>query len=98
VIYWLEIPSVVPSLVPVYWDQSDGPSTYYNSALGFFNSSSYACNGLCTGSESFQLIGESSSVLDPGTGTMVLLGGALLMALVRARRRRTPLPLASLGT
>ena len=86
--YWLTLQNaVVPSGDAIYWDQSDGPSIYYHNTLGYFNSGggSYQCLGLCTGSESFQLLGTTSGVPEPGT--LLLLGGALI-ALAGIRRKK----------
>jgi hypothetical protein len=87
--YWLTIQNaVVPSGDFIFWDQSDGPSTFYHNTLGYFPGppGGYSCGGLCTGSESFQLLGTSGPTV-PEPGTLLLLGGALI-ALAGIRRKK----------
>jgi len=85
--YWLQFDgAVVPNADPIYWDQSDGPSTYYESEYGYFDASSWPCNGLCTGSESFQLLGDAGAST-PEPASWLLLGGGMI-ALAGFRRRR----------
>jgi hypothetical protein len=86
--YWLTLQNaVVPNGDPIYWDQSDGPSTFYHNTLGYFPGppGGYSCGGICTGSESFRLYGPTSGVPEPGT--LLLLGGALI-ALAGIRRKK----------
>ncbi|MGO9093590.1 MAG: hypothetical protein ACLQGV_00055 [Bryobacteraceae bacterium] len=60
--YWLQLANaVVPDGDPIYWDQSDGPSTAYESYWGYgMSGNDGGCGGLCTYSESFQLLGTPS--------------------------------------
>jgi hypothetical protein len=82
--YWLQIDSAVSAdSNAVYWDQSDGPSTAYISDGGLLPLGN-PCNGLCTGSESFQLSGASSA---PEPGSLALLGAGFA-GLVALRRRK----------
>jgi hypothetical protein len=81
--YWLQIDTAVSANGnSVYWDQSDGPSTAYSNAAGLLPATG-ACNGLCTGSESFQLLASSS----PEPGSLALLGAGFA-GLVALRRRK----------
>ncbi len=88
--YWLQLDTaVVPSGNPIFWDQSDGPSLgYYYASFGISGYLPYdgaQCNGPCTGSESFILYGEASTIPEPGTVT--LLGGGLLALAAFYRRK-----------
>jgi hypothetical protein len=82
--YWLELGGVTSTLgTPVDWDQSDGPSTAYRmnaSSQVYQLPNGEVCNGLCTGSESFQLL----STPEPGT---IVLFWAGLIGLAALRRR-----------
>ena len=86
--YWLQLDTAsLNTADPVYWDQSDGPSTFYESSVGNFpGPPNDSCKGLCTGSESFQLLGDISSAT-PEPATWLLLGGGMI-ALAGFRRRR----------
>ena len=85
--YWLILGTAVTmSGQPVYWDQSDGPSTAYDSAIGALaNCDAPGTLGTC--SETFQLLGTTTSgVHEPGT--LILLGGGLaLLGLIRHKPR-----------
>jgi hypothetical protein len=56
--YWLALSNGQSEPFPatVNWDQSDGPSYFWNNSAGYAISG--PCNGLCTHSESFQVIGD----------------------------------------
>jgi len=83
--YWFQLDSAVTSGgYYTYWDQSDGPSLGYQSDEGYTPYGN-SCQGLCTGSESFQLLGGVSSVPEPGTLTLL---GCGLLALGAFRRRK----------
>jgi hypothetical protein len=86
--YWLELNGVTSSLgTPVDWDQSDGPSTAYrmngSGQVVQLPIDPLVCNGLCTGSESFQLLST------PEPGTMALLFGGLIGIAALRRRARS---------
>jgi hypothetical protein len=81
--YWLQIDTGT-NQTNVYWDQSDGPATAYEEG-SLDLAGLKPCNGLCTGSESFQLLNAASPVPEPGS--LGLLGGALA-GLIAFRRRR----------
>jgi hypothetical protein len=84
--YWFVLDNaIVPSGDPIYWDQSDGPSIYYENSIGYFPGSGYQCNGLCTGSESFELLSGS---FIPEPGTLTLLGCGLLALGAFGRRKK----------
>jgi hypothetical protein len=87
--YWLQLDTaVVPNGDPIYWDQSDGPSTMYENSFGYFTTSNEnnTCKGLCTGSDSFQLLANTGTAT-PEPSAWLLLGGGL-MALAGFRRRK----------
>jgi hypothetical protein len=83
--YWFQLDTAnsVPSGNPIYWDQSDGPSTAYESSIGPLLNNS-PCLGLCTGSESFELLSSGT----PEPGTVTLLGGGLLAMAAFLRRKK----------
>lgn len=85
--YWLELSGATDTLgQPVDWDQSDGPSTAYRmNGLGqvYQLPNGEVCQGLCTGSESFQLLST------PEPGTMALLFGGLIGIAALRRRARS---------
>jgi hypothetical protein len=78
--YWFELDNgKITSGEPLFWDESDGPSIMYGSAIGYFpGSPDFPCNAPCTGSESFELLGAPNGPTIPEPGTMALLGGALI--------------------
>jgi hypothetical protein len=92
--YWLIIDNAVSaSGNPIYWDQSDGPSTPAFSLGAAAPGSSYnittgtdygACGGSSSCSESFQLL--DGSVPEPGTVSLFAVG---LFGLGLARWRKT---------
>lgn len=70
----------------IYWDQSNGPSTAYQTGQGLLNGadlSSYGITGYTGGSESFQIFGA----VVPEPSTAVVLGGILVLAAASIRRR-----------
>jgi hypothetical protein len=78
--YWLQIGnSAASNGDTAAWDQSDGPSTAFQSNIGELPDGQM-CNGLCTGSESFEILSA------PEPGTLLLLGAGLI-ALAGLRRR-----------
>jgi len=74
-------------LDPVGWDQSDGPSLAYGSGyspeLLSDPSNNLPCNGLCTDSESFELIGSATP--EPASGLLI---GTGLLTVAFAKRKR----------
>jgi hypothetical protein len=79
--YWLQI-DTGSNQISVYWDQSDGPSTAYRPDVDL--SGMVPCNGLCTDSESFQLLASESPAPEPSS--LGLLAGGLA-GLIAFRRR-----------
>jgi hypothetical protein len=80
--YWLQIDTAASGTSQqVYWDQSDGPSSAVQTTTGPLPAGQ-ACKGLCTGSESFELLGTST----PEPGTVAMLGAGLA-AIVGLRKR-----------
>jgi hypothetical protein len=78
--YWLQIGnSMATNGDDAGWDQSDGPSTAFKANVGALPDG-FGCNGLCTGSESFEILSA------PEPGTLLLLGAGLI-ALAGLRRR-----------
>jgi hypothetical protein len=69
----------------VLWDMSNGPSSaYYNAIASPYTVVNYLSTG--TNSETFQILGSSSSVPEPAS--MVLIGSGLAgLYLVRRRRK-----------
>jgi hypothetical protein len=85
--YWFTLQNLsIPSSDPGYWDENNGPSAAFDSALGSLAGFDIAGT---TGSESFQLFGPSSSVPEPGAcallGSLALTGAAFLRLRRRAR-------------
>jgi hypothetical protein len=86
--YWLTLHNGVSSLGGVvYWDENDGPSLAFDTGIGEINNSNF---GSCTQgnpdcSQSFDIVGSSTGVPEPGS--IALFGSGLL--LVGALRRRT---------
>jgi len=78
--YWLQIGnSMATNGDDAGWDQSDGPSMAFKANVGALPDG-FRCNGLCTGSESFEILSA------PEPGTVVLLGlGLAAMAGLRRR-------------
>ena len=79
--YWLQISANTQNAFGLFWDESDGPSLGYHSAMGSIPS------------ESFQLLGNSpvqsfDSDPVPEPGTFALVGG-MLMAAAALRRRKS---------
>ena len=64
--------AVVPSGDPIYWDQNDGPSAGYENAEGSI------------GSETFDI---TSSVPEPASWALMLVGFGGIGAAMRSRRR-----------
>jgi len=86
VVYYLVLQNaVVASGDPVYWDETDGPSSAWGSALG--NLQNYNRPNT-TGSESFQIIGASggNQVPEPAAWALILVGFAGLGATLRGAR------------
>ena len=74
--YWLQIgDSTASNGDTAAWDQSDGSSTAYQSIIGKLPDGQ-PCNGLCTGSESFEILDtpEPSTLILEAVGLMVLVG------------------------
>jgi hypothetical protein len=81
--YWFQLDTAsVPNGDPIYWDESDGPSTGYQN--GTLLPDGAQCNGLCTGSESFELLSSGT----PEPGSLTLLGGGLLAMAAFLRRKK----------
>jgi hypothetical protein len=80
--YWLQIDNVIVPGVSVFWDQSDGLSTAYESTTGPLVGKE-PCKGLCSDSESFELLAGTEA---PEPGSLTLLSAGLL-GLAALRRR-----------
>lgn len=68
---------------PAYWDESDGPSTAYESAVGNLNG--FVGPGF-SGSETFQILGPGTATPEP-SGLLSFGTGAVLVGLFLLRRR-----------
>jgi hypothetical protein len=90
--YWLTLSvAVVTNGDPIYWDENDGPSAAYQESVGgtpyTLPNGDPCANGQssCTGSETFDLITNSST---PEPGALGLIGcGLLAMAGIMIRRK-----------
>ena len=75
---------------PVYWDENDGPSTAFENTLGPLANYGSCANGAaspepgCTGTETFDIVGNSTV---PEPGSLGLLGCGIL-ALAGLLRRK----------
>jgi hypothetical protein len=86
VVYYLVLQNaVVANGDPVYWDETDGPSSAWGSALGNLQNYNHPNT---TGSESFQILGSSggNQVPEPAAWALLLVGFAGLGAMLRGAR------------
>ncbi len=89
--YWLLLqnamgtPATGGSPVPEgWWDENDGPSQAWESALGYLTSANNNCTVGPNCSETFDIVGTANA---PEPGTFVLGGAGLLLAGILRRRR-----------
>ena len=90
--YWLTLQNAVtaPGTSAVYWDENDGPSAAFQNTIPLANGAGYCANGAvipdpgCTGSETFDIVGNSTV---PEPGSLGLLGCGIL-ALAGLLRRK----------
>jgi hypothetical protein len=84
--YWLQLDDAIPAPSfgnAMYWDQSDGPSTAYQTPFTGELPDGGACNAPCTGSESFFITGV------PEPSSVILMVTILLGVAFGARKRIT---------
>ena len=96
--YWLLLKNATGTAAgggfAAFWDESDGPSVFYQNYYRFFPGPTVVrCKGLCTGSESFELVGNAV----PEPGTLALLSGGFAAIVLLLRLRKAPVVGGSLG-
>jgi hypothetical protein len=85
--YFLMLQSAVASSGnPVYWDENRGPSVAWESAYGYLNPAS-GCGSISSGycSQTFQVLGTTGAVPEPGSLALVGSGILLLGGLLRRK-------------
>jgi hypothetical protein len=88
--YWLMLLDGAAGGAPVGWDQSDGASVAWDNGAGLLANTGNGCGGVSgalgtTCSESFQIIGPSTTTPEPGS--LMLFGSGMLL-LAGAWRRK----------